>query len=65
MANTSASIFLMHSSASKESLWSILTAMFRILVLKPASISSAHIVMNPMGYISNTGDDGMTSDTGP
>ena len=55
----------MHSSASKESLWSILTAMFRILVLKPASISSAHIVMNPMGYISNTGDDGMTSDTGP
>ncbi len=55
----------MHSSASKDSLWSILTAMFTILVRNPAASRCDDMVMKPMGYISNTGDEGMTSDTGP
>ena len=55
----------MHSSASKLSLCSIRTAMLTMRVRKPAASSSEEMVMKPTGYISNTGDDGMTSDTGP
>ena len=65
MAKTSAWSLRMHSSASKLSLCSIRTAMFTMRVRKPAASSSEEMVMKPTGYISNTGDDGMTSDTGP
>lgn len=65
MANTLASSFLILSSASNFSLWSIWTAMFTILVLNPAASRCEDMVMKPIGYISNTGDEGITSLTGP
>ena len=65
IAKTSASSFLILSSASNLSLWSICTAMLTMRVLKPAASRWEEIVMKPIGYISNTGDDGMTSLTGP
>jgi hypothetical protein len=34
-------------------------------VLNPAASRWDEIVINPTGYISNTGEDGMTSLTGP
>ena len=39
--------------------------MLTMRVLKPAASRWEEIVMKPIGYISNTGDDGMTSLTGP
>ena len=65
MANTGASSFLILSSASNLSLWSIWTAMLTMRVLNPAASRCEDIVMNPTGYISNTGDEGITSLTGP
>ena len=53
------------SSASNLSLWSICTAMFTMRVLNPAASRWDEMVMKPTGYISKTGDDGMTSLTGP
>ena len=65
MAKTSASSFLILSSASNLSLWSICTAMLTMRVLKPAASRWEDIVMKPIGYISNTGEEGITSLTGP
>ena len=65
MAKTSASSFLILSSASNLSLWSICTAMLTMRVLNPAASRWEDIVMKPIGYISNTGEEGITSLTGP
>ena len=65
MKYTAASSFRILSSASNFSSASIRPAMLTILVLNPAICRCVEMVMNPMGYISNTGDEGMTSLTGP
>ena len=65
MAYTFASSFWMMRSMSTFLSWSIMTARFTIRVLNPAASRWEDIVMNPMGYISNTGDEGTTSLTGP
>ena len=61
----SASSFLTKGSGSNSRPRNIFRARFIILTLVPCRVRYSERVRKPMGYISKTDDEGMTSLTGP